>query len=156
MKGKTTQRSRIMILIGILAVCGLIAIGSGCTGYWGGFGGHKDCGWGGCDDKCGKHGDCGCKNCDDGCDDCKPEFYIHTNQRCNSNIYVNKGQSIDKPARPDCDSTPISPPTCSVPANTPSNVPQAPFLGIPANGPAGPAQNQYSYGLNLPAPPTLP
>jgi hypothetical protein len=151
MKGKTTQRSRIVILIGILAVCGiLIAIGSGCIGYWGGFGGHKDCGWGGCGNGCGWNG------CHNDCNDCKPEFYMHTNRYCNGNVFVNKGQSIDKPERPDCDSAPISPPNCSVPANTTPNVPQAPFLGIPANGAAGPAQNQYSYGPNLPTPPSLP
>jgi hypothetical protein len=150
MKRKTAQ-SRVFMVTGILIVCGiLIAIGSGCTGMWGGWGGswgHQDCGWGcgGCDDHCGWSG-CGgySGGCGGGCDDCKPQFIVKTTQGCDD-LFANKGKTIEIPS-PSCDpasacpinfdmdTSPIILPTSidiDIPTFTFPDVPAPPSVGLP-------------------------
>lgn len=140
MKSKTIK-SRIMIVTGILLVCGiLIALGSGCTG-WGSW--DKYCGWGGCGWKgCGGCGDCG-SECG-----CGPKFYINGEDNSGGVVIIGNGPPVNTPEPPSFDSLPKPSTSAYKPASVPGNAPtQAPPVELPSVVPP-----QYQYGK--PSPPS--
>ena len=133
MKQKTPSYGRIMIITGILLVCGiLVAIGSGCGG-WGG------CGWGG-------WGGCGeCNDCS-----CGPKFYINGEENSGGQGLINNGPPVEKPELPSFNALPMPSISAYVPASAPGQAPDAPFFKLPVKLP-----NQTQYGKPVP-PPSLP
>jgi hypothetical protein len=139
MKRKGSPR-RVLTVVSILVVCGiLIAIGCGCTGYWGGFGGKQSCQHHSQYqyNHCGDGNDCGgysqCSQCQyNHCGDsydcgCQPSYYIYYYSGSTKCGQSGSCSPIEKPERPDCST--IAVPTTDVTPSIPElDIPELPTI----------------------------